>query len=33
MCLLHRAKKIRSTTELYEWELKRLRHIFCDNGL
>ena len=33
MRLLHRAKKICSTTELYERELKRLRHIFCDNGL
>ena len=29
MCLLHRAKKICSSTELYAQELKRLRHIFA----
>ena len=32
MCLLHRAKKICSSAELYVQELKRLRHIFCNNG-
>ena len=32
MCLLHRAKKICSSTELYVQELKRLRHIFRNNG-
>ena len=32
MCLLHRAKKICSSIELYVQELKRLRHIFHNNG-
>ena len=31
MCLLHRTKKICSSTELYVQELKRLRHIFRNN--
>ena len=32
MCLLHRAKKISLSTELYVQELKRLHHIFRNNG-
>ena len=32
MCLLHRAKKISSSAELYVQELKRLRHIFRNNA-
>ena len=32
MCLLHRTKKICSSAELYVQELKRLRHIFRNNG-
>ena len=32
MCLLHRAKKICSSTELHVQELKHLRHIFRNNG-
>ena len=32
MCLLHRAKKISSSAELYVQELKRLRYIFRNNG-
>ena len=31
MCLLHRAKKICSSTKLYVQELKRSRHIFRNN--
>ena len=32
MCLLHRSKKICSSAELHVQELKRLRHIFRNNG-
>ena len=32
MSLLHRAKKICSSTELLVQQLKRLHHIFCNNG-